>query len=63
MFGQEIKLSLGESSHAGVYNTKPLRDFSIILWKTEIKGCGKQNCLIQDGFYICQVLSDIKTDQ
>lgn len=47
--GQEIMMPLGGQTHTGVYYTEPLREFSKVLWKTEIKGRGKQDCIIQDG--------------
>src|SRR6056297_1914139 len=54
--GQRIKMDLGGPTHTGVYETEPLRKFSKVLWKTEIKGRGKQNCIIQDGkIYVSSV--------
>lgn len=45
---QNVIMDLGGPTHCGVYNTKPVKQFNSLIWKTEIKGIGQQNCILKD---------------
>jgi outer membrane protein assembly factor BamB len=45
---QEIAMDLGGMNHQGVYNTKPLREYTKTNWRTELKGAGQANLIIKD---------------
>lgn len=54
---QHIVMDLGGPSHSGVFNTRPLRNYSKILWKTDLKSYGYMNCIIDDGILYVSGLS------
>jgi len=45
--GQEITMDLGGLNHSGVYNTKPLKSFNKIKWKTNL-GVNGGNLILKD---------------
>ena len=45
---QEITMSLGGPTHSGVYNTKPIKKFTGVKWKTELEANGGENFIIKD---------------
>jgi eukaryotic-like serine/threonine-protein kinase len=45
---QNITMDLGGQTHCGVYKTKPLKEFTKVVWKTKLDGYGGENFILKD---------------
>lgn len=58
---QDITMDLGSLNHQGVYDTKPLKKFTKINWKTELNGIGKANLILKDSIlYVSSMIGTYK---
>jgi len=58
---QYITMDLGGQNHQGVYNTKPLKEFSKLNWKIELRGSGKANLILKDSvLYVSSMIGTYK---
>jgi hypothetical protein len=43
---QDITMDLGGQNHCGVFKTKPLKEFTKVVWKTKLDGYGGENIIL-----------------
>jgi outer membrane protein assembly factor BamB len=48
IYAQNITMDLGGQNHCGVYKTKPVKEFTKVLWKTKLDGYGGENIILKD---------------